>query len=127
MILTRRKTVREKGKYAEIKAETYTDEDCERIETMEDSIRKFNYIGDTQFLNGEVVGKREQDGRFLTDIQMTMINQRDTETRYPKLPSLASSASGIGVYPTVLIDLESKASEVCARHNELNTQRRSSR
>lgn len=92
-----RRTAHEKGKYAEIKAATYTDEDYERINTMEDSIRKFNYIGDTQFLNGEVVGKREQDGRFRTDIQMTMINQRDTETRSPKQPSLASRASGIGV------------------------------
>ncbi len=26
------------------------------IARLEDSIRKFNYMGDTQFLNGEVVG-----------------------------------------------------------------------
>ncbi len=97
------------------------------IETMEDSIRKFNYMGDTQFLKGEVVGKREQDGRYLIDIQMAMINQRDIETAFAKATvSLPSRASGIAVYPTVPIDLQRKASEMFARHNELDTQRRSS-
>lgn len=85
-------------------------------------------MGDTQFLNGEVVGKREQDGRYLIDIQMTMINQRDTETAFAKATvSLPSRDSGIAVYPTVPIDLQRKASELFARHNELDTQRRSSR
>ena len=39
------------------------------IEKMSDSIRKFNYHGDTQFLSGEVVAKREEDGRYLVDLE----------------------------------------------------------
>ena len=37
---------------------------------MNDSIRKFNYHGDTQFLSGEVVAKREEDGRHLVDLKL---------------------------------------------------------
>ena len=33
------------------------------IEKMSDSIRKFNYMGDTQFLSGEVVAKRPRGAR----------------------------------------------------------------
>ena len=47
-----------------------------------DSIRKFNYMGDTQFLNGSVVGKREEDGHHLVDLEVKMVNQRGTETAY---------------------------------------------
>ena len=52
------------------------------IEKMSDSIRKFNYQGDTQFLSGEVVDKREEDGRRLVDLELSMVNQRDVETAY---------------------------------------------
>ena len=49
---------------------------------MSDSIRKFNYMGDTQFLSGEVVAKREEDGRHLVDLELRMVSQRDVETAY---------------------------------------------
>ena len=50
------------------------------IERMSDSIRKFDYMGDTQFLCGEVVGKREEEGRHLVDLKLRMVNQRELET-----------------------------------------------
>ena len=40
-------------------------------------IRKFNYIGDTHILTGEVVDKRVEDGRCVVDIAMRGTNQRD--------------------------------------------------
>ena len=49
---------------------------------MEDSIRKFNYMGDTQFLSGTVTAKREEAGQHLVDVELHMTNQRDTETAY---------------------------------------------
>ena len=52
------------------------------IEKMSDSIRKFNYHGDTQFLSGKVVAKREEDGRYLVDLEQSMVSQRDVETAY---------------------------------------------
>ena len=44
---------------------------------MEDSIRKFNYMGDVQFLSGKVVAKREEDGNFLVDLELQAHRQRD--------------------------------------------------
>jgi len=50
------------------------------IEQMSDSVRKFNYQGDTQFLSGEVTDKRVVEGRFLVDLKLSMVSQRDVET-----------------------------------------------
>jgi acyl dehydratase len=90
------------------------------IERLEDSIRKFNYMGDTQFLSGEVVAKREQDGRFLVDLQLKMVNQRDTETAFATATvSLPSREVGLPALPAVPVDLQRKAFQMFARHNEL--------
>jgi acyl dehydratase len=87
---------------------------------LEDSIRKFNYMGDTQFLSGSVVGKREEDGRFLVDLQMTMVNQRDTQTAYATaVVALPSKTGGPVVLPDVPADVQRKATQMFARHNEL--------
>src|SRR5262249_40612285 len=42
------------------------------ITRLEDSIRKFNYMGDTQFLSGKVTAKREVHGNTLVDIELRM-------------------------------------------------------
>jgi acyl dehydratase len=95
------------------------------IERMEDSVRKFNYMGDTQFLNGEIVAKREEGGRFLVDLQMTMVNQRDTETAYASATvSLPSRAAGLPPLPDVPLDLKRQAARMFARHNELTAKKR---
>jgi acyl dehydratase len=92
------------------------------IVAMDDSIRKFNYIGDTQFLSGTVVDKRiEPTGQHVVDIDLRMINQRDVETAFAKATvALPARDSGLPLYPAVPIDLQHKAAEMFARHNELS-------
>ena len=86
--------------------------------------RKFNYMGDTQFLTGTVSGKREEDGRHLVDLELHMVNQRDTETAYGSATvALPSSTAGLPTFPHVPRDLEVKAAQMFARHNELAAQR----
>ncbi|MAZ90085.1 MAG: acyl dehydratase [Cellvibrionaceae bacterium] len=95
------------------------------IEKMEDSIRKFNYMGDTQFLTGKVVNKRVEDGRYLVDIEMNMINQRDTETAYGSATvSLPSKETGLSPLPPVPQELQQKATAMFRRHNELAMEKR---
>jgi acyl dehydratase len=95
------------------------------IERMSDSIRKFNYHGDTQFLAGEVTAKREQDGRHLVDLQLTMVNQRDVQTAYATATvSLPSRSAGLPPLPPVPVDLQRQTAAMFARHNELRDQRR---
>lgn len=90
------------------------------IEHLEDSIRKFNYHGDTQFLTGKVVDKREENGRYLVDLELHMVNQRDTETAYGSARvALPSKDAGIPIFPSVPPDIERQAVKMFARHNEL--------
>lgn len=90
------------------------------IVRLDDSIRKFNYMGDTQFLSGKVVGKREENGQHLVDLELHMVNQRDTETAYASATvALPSRSAGLPVFPDVPLDLQRQAAEMFARHNEL--------
>jgi acyl dehydratase len=97
------------------------------IVAMEDSIRKFNYMGDTQFLSGKVVAKREnEDGQKVVDLELHMINQRDTETAYGSATvALPSTQDGLPVFPKVPVELERQAATMFARHTELSAARRS--
>lgn len=98
------------------------------IVQMEDSIRKFNYMGDVQFLDGKVVGKREEADRHLVDIELHMINQRDTETAYGTATvALPSREHGLPLFPEVPADLARQAATMFARHNELATRRNTGR
>jgi acyl dehydratase len=91
------------------------------VERLEDSIRKFNYMGDTQFLSGEVTGKRVEGGRYLVDLHLRMVSQRDVETAYADATvSLPSREAGLPPLPPVPVELERKAAEMFARHNELS-------
>jgi hypothetical protein len=95
------------------------------IERLEDSIRKFNYQGDTQFLSGKVVGKREHEGRFLVDLELHMVNQRDVETAYGSATvSLPAREAGLPPLPPVPVDIQREAARMFARHNELVAARR---
>ncbi|MGD9701006.1 MAG: MaoC family dehydratase N-terminal domain-containing protein [Acidimicrobiia bacterium] len=90
------------------------------IVRLEDSIRKFNYMGDTQFLSGKVVAKREEAGQKLVDLELHMINQRDTETAYGSATvALPSHEDGLPLFPKVPLELERQAAEMFARHSEL--------
>jgi acyl dehydratase len=95
------------------------------IVRLEDSIRKFNYMGDTQFLTGTVIAKREEDGRKLVDLELHMINQRETETAYGSATvALPSRDAGLPVFAAVPTDLARQAATMFARHNELVAQQR---
>ncbi|MDO8390377.1 MAG: acyl dehydratase [Actinomycetota bacterium] len=95
------------------------------IVALEDSIRKFNYQGDTQFLTGKVVGKRDEDGRKLVDLELHMVNQRDTETAYGTATvALPSKEIGLPLYPNVPVELERQAATMFARHTELTAAKR---
>ena len=96
------------------------------IIAMEDSIRKFNYMGDTQFLSGKVVAKRQDgDGQKVVDLELHMINQRDTETAYGSATvALPSREDGLPLFPDVPVELERQAATMFARHTELAAQRR---
>jgi len=90
------------------------------IENLADSIRKFNYLGDTQFLSGEVTDKREEDGRHLVDLRLRMVNQREIETAYATCTvSLPSRTAGLPTLPTVPAELQRRTNQMFARHNEL--------
>ena len=97
------------------------------IIALEDSIRKFNYMGDTQFLSGKVTAKREQAGQKVVDLELHMINQRETETAYGTATvALPSRTDGLPLFPKVPAELERKAATMFARHTELSAQRRRS-
>jgi acyl dehydratase len=87
-------------------------------------IRKFNYIGDTHVITGEVVGKRIEDGRCLVDIEMRGTNQRDDVT-CPGTATVAlpSREHGPVVLPTPPADLQQQATQRMERHGELVRER----
>lgn len=90
---------------------------------LEDSIRKFNYMGDTQFLSGRVTAKREEDGHHLVDLELHMVNQRDTETAFGSATvALPSRNTGLPLYPDVPVGLRRQAATMFARHSELSPQ-----
>jgi nucleoside diphosphate kinase len=95
------------------------------VTRLEDSIRKFNYQGDTQFLTGQVVAKREEAGMHLVDLEMKMRNQRDLETAYAKATvSLPSREAGLALLPDVPRDIAERTARMYARHNELLAEKR---
>lgn len=90
------------------------------IEEMTESIRKFNYIGDTQFLSGHVSNKRVEDERYLIDLELNMVSQRDTETATASVTlSLTSRDAGLTPMRLVPVSLQREAASIFARHNEL--------
>lgn len=90
-----------------------------------DEVRKFNYMGDTQVITGEVVGTRQENGMSLVDVVMRMTNQRGEETvRATATISLPSKSGGPARYHEVPADLQRRASEMMERHWELTAIRK---
>jgi acyl dehydratase len=85
-------------------------------------IRKFNYIGDSHILTGEVVGKRIEDGRYLVDIEMRGTNQRgDITCPGTATVALPSREGGREVLlPQAEPELSGVAQSIMARHRELS-------
>lgn len=87
---------------------------------LEDSIRRFNYVGDTQFLSGTVAGKRQQAGQHVVDLDLRMTNQRDVETAYGAATvALPTRDERLPRFPEVPAELADKAIQMLARHNRL--------
>ncbi len=85
-----------------------------------DEVRKFNYMGDVQFLSGEVVGKREEDGRCFVDLMIQTTNQRGTVTTICEATVILPSRKlGPVVLPEPPMAEKIKATQMWKRHNEL--------
>lgn len=88
---------------------------------QEDSIRKFNYMGDLQIISGEITDKRIEDDRPVVDIKVACHSQRDEETAYATFTvGLPSRDYGPARYSAVPADVQRKTLEMFARHNELS-------
>jgi acyl dehydratase len=87
-------------------------------------IRKFNYIGDSHIITGEVVDKRVEDGRHLVDIAMRGTNQRDVVTCPGEATViLPSRQHGPVRLPQPPADLQEQAERLMSRHWELAAER----
>lgn len=89
-------------------------------------IRKFNYIGDTTMITGEVVGKRiDDEGNAVVDIEMRGTNQREVVTCPGRSTiALPSREHGEVRLPTPPPDLQEQAARLLQRHQELVTEHR---
>lgn len=95
------------------------------IVRQHDEIRKFNYQGDFQVLTGEVIGKREEDGLFLVDVEVQATNQRDEVTAQGAgTIALPSRALGHVVLPEAPEDLKRGAVAMMSRRGELLREQR---
>ncbi|MGE0742009.1 MAG: MaoC family dehydratase N-terminal domain-containing protein [Hyphomonadaceae bacterium] len=83
---------------------------------IHDEIRKFNYMGDTQIITGEVVGKREENGQHLVDVMVQFTNQRDEATVKASATIALPKKGGVALYPEVPRELSEKAAQMMARH-----------
>lgn len=83
---------------------------------VEDQIRKFNYIGDTQFITGEVTGLREEGSQGLVDVTVRFTNQRDEETLTAKAVIAPARKGVAAAYPDVPRDIADKAAMMMKRH-----------
>lgn len=90
-----------------------------------DEIRKFNYIGDTQYITGEVVGKRQEGNLNLVDIMVAMENQRGTQTvKCEATIALPSKEKGPVVLPKVDDGIQQRVYEMMERRGELLREKR---
>jgi acyl dehydratase len=91
---------------------------------VHDEIRKFNYMGDTQIITGQVVAKREENGQLLVDVAAQFTNQRDEVTvKGTATIALPSKKGGLPLFAETPRDLQHKASQMMARHWELSAAR----
>ena len=90
------------------------------VTRVHDEIRKFNYMGDTQFVTGEVTGKREENGQALVDVAVRFVNQRGDETVKATATIALPKKGGVAMYPEVPRALAEEAAAMMARHWELS-------
>src|SRR2546427_273303 len=93
--------------------------------TQSTEIRKFNYMGDSHVITGEIVDKRIDDGRCVVDIEMRGTNQRDVVT-CPGTATVAlpSREHGAVVLPEPPADLREQAASRLERHGQIVRERK---
>lgn len=83
-------------------------------------MRKFNYLGDTHTITGEVVGKRIDGDAHLVDIEFRGTSQRDEITcPATAVISLPSRDTGLAYLPTPPPELSRIAEKAVQRHGQL--------
>ena len=87
---------------------------------VHDEIRKFNFMGDTQTITGQVLAKREENGQSLVDVAVKFTNQRGEDTVRGTATIALPSKGMMAMYPPVPADLAEKAARMMARHWELS-------
>lgn len=87
---------------------------------VHDEIRKFNYMGDTQIITGEVVDKREEDGQTVVDVMAQFTNQRGDATVKATATIALPQKGRMAMYPDVPKDLAEEAARMMTRHWELS-------
>ncbi|MDB5715726.1 MAG: acyl dehydratase [Sphingomonadales bacterium] len=91
---------------------------------VNDEIRKFNYMGDTQMITAEVTGKRQENGQNLVDIVARFTNQRGEESVKATATIALPSGGKPVLYPDVPRELAEKATEMMTRHWQLSAEQR---
>lgn len=87
---------------------------------QEDTVRKFNYMGDLQIVSGKVTGKRQDETRRIVEVEIKCTNQRDEDTAFGTFHVvLPSKDHGAAAHPPVPFDLAEKAKAMLSRHHEL--------
>jgi hypothetical protein len=87
-------------------------------------IRKFNYVGDSHIITGEVVDKRINEHGCVIDIEMRGTNQRGVVTCPGRATvALPSRDHGPVSLPAPPADLQDTAHALMARHRELVAER----
>ncbi|MBV9995857.1 MAG: MaoC family dehydratase N-terminal domain-containing protein [Caulobacteraceae bacterium] len=87
---------------------------------VHDEIRKFSYMGDTQLITGQIVGKREEDGLRLVDVSAQFTNQRGEVTvKATASIALPSRTAGLPLHPPPPRELQQRTAQMMARHWEL--------
>lgn len=87
---------------------------------IHDEVRKFNYMGDVQYITGEVTGKREENGQSLIDVEVLFTNQRGEETLKATATIVLPKKGKLAMYPEVPTELAEEAARMMARHWELS-------
>ena len=87
---------------------------------LHDEIRKFNYIGDTQMIDGEVTAKRQEGDMNLVDVTVRFTSQRGEET-VRATATIALPLEGRPVlYPEVPRELAIKTHAMLERNRQLS-------
>ncbi len=82
-------------------------------------------MGDTHILTGEVVDKRQEDGRCVVDIEIRGTNQRGTVTCPAKATvALPGREHGPVRLPEPPADLAAQAITMLERHREIVAERK---